>query len=177
MAPISAQGKRRARGRPHGPRGHTDKLPAGAGRAATRHARPRSSRCPEPAALREGPRAGVPRTHAPRCRAGPERASRPPPSFQRAPRSPGRPVGLGEEDVLGARGLGLGATGRRVGGRRSQAGTGARRTSSWDPLFGDTGEEEGDRDPRNDPAKKLWPLAPSLHPFFCLVCSPFVCDF
>lgn len=167
MATISAQGKRRARGRPHGPR-RTHGHAFGTGRPgrATQRAWPRSPPRPEPAALRAGPQAGAPRKHAPGSRAGGARV--------RLPASPGPylPGPPGKERCRVAGPGALVVTGPEVAEARRVPGSCECRPP--DPLFGGTGQEEGPSracDLRDHSVRKLWALAPSPNPSVC----PFLC--
>lgn len=101
MAPISAQGKRRARADAHTDLGgHTDTLPTPAGWAATRRAPPRSPRARSQRPSKQGPARARPAYTPP----GPARAwarvtaTPPSPARARAATSPGsRCAGLARE--------------------------------------------------------------------------------
>lgn len=180
MAPISAQGKRRPRTPTHPDLVAPRPRSLLGGRPATRRTRPCSPcsrRGPSLRPSEQGSARARP-AHAPGSR-----ASRPPPAGTVGGRSGFCPSAGGDEGIPGLRGPDWGG-GRRTGvtdaGPLEGDGIGpgppmssCRPTPGWD---GRGGGRPSPCFPTDDLAKKLWALAPSVHPTFCSVSSLFVRD-
>lgn len=162
MAPISAQGKRRARGRPHGPRRTHGHAPGSGprGRDPARLATFPRARIQRPS--EQGPARARP-AHTP---PGPARAGR----ASRPPASPGRSLAWSarERRTLRGREARAGVLVAGSGVTEARRGAWTRRMSSSQPTLWGHRRGEGSPSalrPQRGPTRKLWALAPTLSPF------------